>query len=459
MFRFSYNLSRPYPFKWFTPLVIIGSAILTALFSTVNLISTGYSLVSEYSSQPNLTMSQELWFSQWPKFLSSKLQPYCQPAELEVNSNFFTTNAALTYSLTMVVFSTNDSAHSSSLTYQNNFFQDCSINWIQIDVDASNPTALVLARARYNPDLTASITCQLIGPTGPMHVNLFTEYSLVGKSQFTSFTSNTNGSLYWAQSLLSMFWVQLEQVMEDSAGKDGNPTVKKGSIVFTPNGTFTDIEDRNYFNLHWWFLLLNDSIFYGSHTTSEGNFPHVWPVSDRLAKSFQSTILSDLGQISTPNLLTNVTLLQNFTSDFEAINYNATSNNNVHIFPGPATKDYDSLKDTTGPLQTLPSVISTKYLCQVPKRKSTGTLLVVVLIQDLVFLSASWRIFTFLIGFFLLRNRPNANCCEGCMEKQAVNELELTDRAISKQRHARKTIFSTGESQQSLIDGLGVEDH
>ncbi len=39
---FSYNISRPYPFRWFTPVVFVGGAIALVLFSLLNLVSTGY---------------------------------------------------------------------------------------------------------------------------------------------------------------------------------------------------------------------------------------------------------------------------------------------------------------------------------------------------------------------------------------------------------------------------------
>lgn len=39
---FTYNVTRPYPFKWFTPLVIIGGCLAFTLFTVLNLITSGY---------------------------------------------------------------------------------------------------------------------------------------------------------------------------------------------------------------------------------------------------------------------------------------------------------------------------------------------------------------------------------------------------------------------------------
>jgi hypothetical protein len=41
---FSYGLSRPIPYEWFTPLVVIGGICALALTSVLNFISTGYYL-------------------------------------------------------------------------------------------------------------------------------------------------------------------------------------------------------------------------------------------------------------------------------------------------------------------------------------------------------------------------------------------------------------------------------
>ena len=60
-------------------------------------------------------------------------------------------------------------------------------------------------------------------------------------------------------------------------------------------------------------------------------------------------------------------------------------NMTVSAQPGPARDSYEALKDQTGPLQ---AVVFTKYLCQVPRRKSTGTLLLSILVADLVFMQA-----------------------------------------------------------------------
>jgi hypothetical protein len=49
---FEYNITRPYALRWFTPLVVIGGIILFALFTLLNLVTSGYSMESVPAKQP-----------------------------------------------------------------------------------------------------------------------------------------------------------------------------------------------------------------------------------------------------------------------------------------------------------------------------------------------------------------------------------------------------------------------
>lgn len=116
----------------------------------------------------------------------------------------------------------------------------------------------------------------------------------------------------------------------------------------------------------------------------------LWIPSDSLAKSLYSTILVDLGQINAhPNILTDEDALHFFSKDFVAMQQHSA---NAH--PGPAQDSYNALKAQTGPLEVSPSVIATRYVCQVPKQKSRGTLFVSILVADLVLLQAFWKLFS-----------------------------------------------------------------
>lgn len=215
------------------------------------------------------------------------------------------------------------------------------------------------------------------------------------------------------------------QDLEPFESSFGTAAIRKGTISFTPNkDAATNITDLSFFEVDYQFVvdyglgetyIISPGEYNDISSVSDLNavnaYPKIWIQGDSLAKSTYSTILTDLGQISSKtNILADANLLQHFTSNFSlALKHVANA------IPGPATQDYDTLKATTGPLGTTPSVISTNYICQVPRLKSAGNIFVAVLVADLVFLQAIWKIFTLSTGFFLLRKKPGVNHCEGCV--------------------------------------------
>lgn len=56
---FSYTITKPYPYRWFTPVAIVGGIILAVLFSLVNLAANGYYMRTVYTNDPNTTLIQE----------------------------------------------------------------------------------------------------------------------------------------------------------------------------------------------------------------------------------------------------------------------------------------------------------------------------------------------------------------------------------------------------------------
>lgn len=74
-------------------------------------------------------------------------------------------------------------------------------------------------------------------------------------------------------------------------------------------------------------------------------------------------------------------------------------------------------------------MVSTKYLCQVPKRKPIGEIFISVLLPDLVLLQAAWKLYTFLVEQILLRKRDGTRVCEGCVNNELARH-ELKNGAV-----------------------------
>lgn len=205
---------------------------------------------------------------------------------------------------------------------------------------------------------------------------------------------------------------------------------------FEPND-ITDITSYNFFDVHYHFVDDVGNITYWTgydnsthHTTLSdwarwGIAPNVWPQADNFAKAFYSSIMADLGNANTQNILTNSTLLQRYSLQ---INNMPALINLPRLSGGPAGASYNELRSTPtmGNLSITPSTFFTEYLCEVPRRKPTGTLFLTVLVADLVLLQAVWTIVTFIAAAINERRNKNANVnvCERCL----VSDLEVNSK-------------------------------
>ena len=419
-----------------------------ALFSFINFISTGYILVVEQSSNPNATVHENPWMRHWPSFLTNKVEPTCQTTNLELGSEWFTNQTALTYSLTDVWQPDGGGAGagygvSPSLTYSSNVLEDCKINSVEIDYASIDRTASQIAYSEYGAVVRTYATCSILN--GTTNFNFTQEYDYVPSdasfsglytflgSNFLSRNMTTKSSLWWGESLMSMYWAystfQMGTIRQNQTNSNES-AIRKGTLYFYPNDdtTVTNMTDPNFFECDFRFVVdkgqgAYDTIFpgtYGEYMTfrSLSNliaaeaYPNIWQSADVLAKAAASTVLTDLGQVSPPsgNILTDPGMLSYFTSNFSEVRHNVGN-----AYPGPADRQYGV--EGSGPLGTTPSVISAKYLCQVPQRKAAGMLFFSIAVADLVLLQALWFLFRLGVDTFFLRRHPERNFCEGCVEQ------------------------------------------
>ncbi|KAJ9664404.1 hypothetical protein H2198_000333 [Neophaeococcomyces mojaviensis] len=446
---FHYNVTRPYPYRWFTPVVIFAFIIATVLFSLLNFVSNGYNLTVETTNDPNTTLTASTWISKWPSALTSRLQATCQATEVPLQSQLFTNQSALTYSLTGVRAGYEDDDVVSSLWYLNNPIEECTISAVTISMEAIDAQANQFAFAEWNLDVKVYASCTITRPDGVNNFNLTASYNYVPVdvdmstglaspflgSVFRSRNKEKRASLWWGESCMSMYWAYLSRTMQDiRASMSGSDiyAIRKGFITFrTRNPPPSDITSLDFWDADYRFIVdlgagrfnvitwptmntAGQRIAPVASLVDSETYPNVWLMADTLAKTSASTVLTDLGQTSPafPNILADTHLLEYFTANFStAIQHIA----NAH--PGPETSNYSAAKGTTGPLGVTPSVFSRTYICQVPKVKSTGNLIVSILIADLVFLQALWNIFKLVVDAWVLPRNPDTNVCQGCLAK------------------------------------------
>ena len=204
---FSYSVSRDYPFKWFTWFVIIGGVCATVLFSIFNLAADGYVLNVDYTFNYNETMGKKRWAQHFPFSLVGKSVTVCQSQVIPVNFQFLTNNSALSYTLTGV---SNINGTLPALEYTNNFLENCSMKFIEIDLESTQRTASQQGWESWGPKALAQVSCLINNNKVPTAINITVGYEFLTPTietgtafSFVQPPSNqTDASLWWGQSLL-----------------------------------------------------------------------------------------------------------------------------------------------------------------------------------------------------------------------------------------------------------------
>lgn len=140
---FSYSLSRPYPFAWFTYAVVIGGTICAVLFSFVALAADGYVIDLQYTTELNATQDASHWFQSAPFSWISQTSASCQPALLTTGSTYFTSNLGFTYTLDKIWVEGSSGIQNGirpAAAYKNAVLEDCDVRLIEIDFLRSDQT-------------------------------------------------------------------------------------------------------------------------------------------------------------------------------------------------------------------------------------------------------------------------------------------------------------------------------
>ena len=436
------------PFRWFTPVALVGGLIFLVLLSFMNFVQSSYVLSVEYANDPNSIVTNGVWFKRWPSYLTRSVQPICGSANLPTNAQFFTNQTALLYTLTGVYNASENTlipVALPSLPYLNNVLEDCNITQILMEFDGTYDQSFIqYQNSSWGCTVRAFTTCRISGPVGRNNIDITAmynpvpEYDIPGSSAFISRDAMTKASLYWAQKLLAAFWLDAVLAMINNSEESG---IRKGYISMSPNANQTQIRTLDFFAMKFSFLK-NTSDYHTYWGGTSGNIdllqtvgyfieeekpPMVWTQADILAKCMYSAVMSDLGQLKSPagsNLVLDPASLQTLSTRFKNISTPETGK--PWLYTLIETQTYESMKsnNTIGPLGLSPSVISTKYLCQVPALKSTGEILISVLLADLVLLTAAWRLYTYTVDWLFLRNRSGVRYCEGCFQSVVATEVE-----------------------------------
>ncbi|KAH6972962.1 hypothetical protein BKA56DRAFT_492836 [Ilyonectria sp. MPI-CAGE-AT-0026] len=491
---FSYNISRPYPFVWFTPVVVVGGLVAGALTAFLSVATQGYEMSTVYSPNPNSTNPDGNVFAHWPSFLTANTKTLCSSTTIPVGTDFYTNNTALQYKLSSIWQGDNGMNPQSlfgSLPYHNNQLENCSVGAMTITFEGLDRSALQIAEQQWGADLTALVNCGVATPDGVMNVNLTTTYNFnpterwfgVNSARFPGRNKTTKASLWWGESLLAWYSIALTDDMNVANGKleQELKPVFKGYATFVRNGTSkplgSEIKSLEFFNAGCFFVPFSDngieSPVYFCHRDGMGNFdlidnlvhagdsdanaplPGIWISADSLAKAFYFTVLADLGQTTPgPNILADPGLLEFFSRNITDIKTKSMAwgdNLGLRDIADLATSPFKESSNSSLGINS--SVIAASYLCQVPRLKSAPSLAVSVLVNSFVLLSALWTFYKWCTDSLLARRHPElANSCEGCLAR-------LSDKASQSYDSLQKP-YGDGHSRSvSYIDETSGDAH
>lgn len=457
---FTYNIVRNYPFRWFTPVVIIGGIVSVVVFSFLNLAASGYNLQTIYTTDPNATLHQDYWFTKAPWSWMAKSRPTCQAQNIPVGSTFFTSNLGFSYTLEAVsrYSETIDaSVNYPSLPYMNQQLDECHVQKVNIDVQKRDETENWQSSWwSWRGTGKVTVTCTVSTEAGPFNATFSTlcgrdqtDYSYVIQTNYTHLSS-----MWWATRLMNLYWNSLLTGLAQAPYQEmvngswtSTPIWMTFSMTLAPNKT-DDITVYDFFSLSYYIIAANANLFNAVDYPLDAMYNNGGRLAFSIAlteglswgKLAYSSVLVDLGKPGHQNLLMDEHLLQyimlhpddSFRNDPENSLNCSDSDCNYYWFmwsaispPGTdpswpnnysilMSDSYDTFKAQMSPLGTFDATIFTQYACSIPVRKEAGALFITILIADLVFLQAVWVLLNVVAANMVVKKSPSSMYCEGC---------------------------------------------
>jgi hypothetical protein len=436
---FSYTLTRSYPYKWFTWVVVIGGVAATIFFSLLNLAANGYQLEVVYTTDPNGTLAENQWFQKPPWTLMAKVEASCQSQNLALNTGLFTTQLGLTYTLSNVwSHEANGSTNIyPSLTYRNNTLDNCSVNNIYIHAENTNTNGNSPFWAWLATTISAVATCSVDNGKSPSFFNMTVQYEAspttdsayndgalgasLSSTGFLHLDQTKKPCIWWGEQLLHMWYYNVLNVLGPPGSNEDatvSSTISTLRLALVPTGS-KDITNYDFFNITGWFNMADGSLdsFQSDGSVEMSATLGGYDVGFQMhhfATVFYSTLLSDLGQPNGPNILTDGNLIQQYVlAGWNLSSLPAAGSNTT------AQQAFDQLIATTPPLVIQPSTFNSQYICQVPRRRNMGSLFIAVLVADMVFLQTLFKLLTWTTTWWVKRTDEESNLCDGCKRQLA----------------------------------------
>ena len=266
-------------------------------------------------------------------------------------------------------------------------------------------------------------------PTDSGHDNGMANGVAIGNVGFLNLDKKSKACLWWGHELLVVwFWNLIDTLATYADDNVTDASTITNARLYMARSGGTNITSLDFFNITGWFYMGNGDL----HALQVSGKPPSHKLKPMLAgvdvglqvhhfaTVFYSTILSDLGQPNGPNILTDFGLIQQYVLE----GYDSRPLPGFNPSTTTAQQAFDQAKASAGPLSISPSTFNSQYICQVPRRRSTGPVLIAILVADIVFLQALFNILTLTSTWLLTRKDKQANFCEGCKKQVAGQNQE-----------------------------------
>ncbi|CAH0056296.1 unnamed protein product [Clonostachys solani] len=474
---YSYSLTRHYPYRWFTPVLVVGGIIAIIAFSLLNVAAQGYELTPRSSVNPNETSSERDWLSNWPTFLVGA-RPSCEDTVIPLQAQIYTNKSAIPYTIESVwkIAGYQQTENLGSLVYHNQPLQQCNVSSITSDFDIQARSASQMAMLPVGGTVTATIVCYFDSEEGRTYVQLNGLFDPVAPSYrlYRSFVYSNQSyqtNLHWGHSMMRTYWADMMwKFAESNKKRDSrwyNGVVLVDLLPEKRTATEQDIMDKDFLRLD---CFLNrrqdpDTRTFIDFCNSRRNMTTLaalggddvpdldfWESTNTLSKATYFTVLADLGRddASMPNILSRPSLLKDFTQSLASTRKNLSEAFRWGM-DGIATESFDPSEFPSVDLAIEPAVLSTTYLCKVRVLKNPASLIMAVLVADIVFVSALWRLYVWAVVTFWVGEAATLPQCACYKLDEEQIPLHFIQKGFtSNVDHSMENIASEGRSTEQI---------
>ncbi|KAJ6599247.1 hypothetical protein DFH09DRAFT_1130531 [Mycena vulgaris] len=416
-YKLSYQLQRPYPWRYTTPIVLFLFLIATILLVLVNIPLSAYDVVSESTYSPNDTTSPLPFKALIPGYFRPEAVSFT-PQTLTSGETIRPNGSQFEYQISQVYDVQNTSQTAFSLSYSNNPMSDCDVSALKFRIYTMPPAS---------PTLTA---WALISCWSPVPYTLTWTFDL---SDPTS-TQAYNPSWYHVMQVLSAAWPGILSSNTTTFGKTDLSIMVRPCCDCTiaagkPNDTWitpsahTNLTFPNVASVNDNIGLENTQFLMTDHppcdsSSQPAEFLQLWPVTNTalsapsplasmypapaaaLANAFTATyhiLRLDLGVIRPNQIYTSVAKLNASLDD------PARYPNQLWHSDCSGTTCYQ-------PLPAVPTSFRTvvmSYVKPVFKRKPLASAVVSVFVSTFAMVSALWAIFNLVARVFVRDSQDN----------------------------------------------------